>query len=56
MLNVDGLRLRVIDLDAVVGTKMYDLSPYFEHMGPRGTVREPAWPGEMLANYWADRA
>lgn len=42
------------DLDAVVGTKIYDLSPYFTEMGPRGTVHEPAWPGEMLADYWAD--
>ncbi|MGW6361560.1 TrmO family methyltransferase domain-containing protein [Streptomyces sp. NPDC055092] len=53
LLARDGLRLRVTDLDAVVGTKIYDLSPYFTEMGPRGTAREPAWPGEMLADYWA---
>ncbi|MFG7940296.1 TrmO family methyltransferase domain-containing protein [Streptomyces cacaoi] len=53
LLKVDGLSLRVTDLDAVVGTKIYDLSPYFAEMGPRGAVREPAWPGEMLTNYWA---
>ncbi|MGW7067088.1 TrmO family methyltransferase domain-containing protein [Streptomyces sp. NPDC054855] len=39
---IDGLRLRVTDLDAVVGSSIYDLSPYFQTMGPRGTVREPA--------------
>ncbi|AJE87519.1 hypothetical protein SLNWT_7143 [Streptomyces albus] len=27
------------DLDAVVGTKIYDLSPFFAEVGPRGAVR-----------------
>lgn len=53
LLEVDGLRLRVTDLDAVVGTKIYDVSPFFAEMGPRGPVREPVWPGEMLVDYWA---
>ncbi|MFF7174848.1 TrmO family methyltransferase domain-containing protein [Streptomyces pseudovenezuelae] len=55
LLGVDGLRLRVTDLDAVVGTKIYDLSPFFIEMGPRGLVHGPAWPGEMLENYWAGK-
>ncbi|WP_041820442.1 TrmO family methyltransferase domain-containing protein [Streptomyces davaonensis] len=55
LLGVDGLRLRVTDLDAVVGTKIYDLSPFFIEMGPRGPVHEPAWPREMLENYWAEK-
>ncbi|MFD3514874.1 TrmO family methyltransferase [Streptomyces sp. NPDC058657] len=56
LLKVDGLQLHVLDLDAVVGTKIYDLSPYFEEMGPRGAVHEPAWPGEMLMDYWAEKS
>lgn len=55
LLEADGLRLRVTDLDAVVGTKIYDLSPFFVEMGPRGRVHEPAWPGEMLESYWAEK-
>ncbi|WP_394437497.1 TrmO family methyltransferase domain-containing protein [Streptomyces sp. SGAir0957] len=55
LLQIDGLRLRVTDLDAVVGTNIYDLSPYFAEMGPRGPIREPAWPGEMLADYWTEK-
>lgn len=46
LLKVDGIRLHVIDLDAAVGTKIYDLSPYFTEMGrgilptsPRGPAR-----------------
>ncbi|MFC8006983.1 MULTISPECIES: TrmO family methyltransferase domain-containing protein [Streptomyces] len=56
LLRVDGLSLHVTDLDAVVGTKIYDLSPWFAEMGPRGEVREPAWPGEMLTDYWTNLA
>ena len=53
LLKVDGLDLHVTDLDAIDGTPVYDVGPYFREMGPRGQVREPAWPGEMLADYWA---
>ncbi|MFI9025302.1 TrmO family methyltransferase [Streptomyces sp. NPDC053560] len=54
LLKVDGLDLHVRDLDAVEGTPVYDLSPYFREMGPRGELRQPDWPGEMLKDYWAD--
>ncbi|WP_044370717.1 SAM-dependent methyltransferase [Streptomyces noursei] len=55
LLKVDGLDLHVEDLDAVDGTPVYDIAPYFQEMGPRGEVHEPAWPKEMLTNYWADQ-
>jgi tRNA (Thr-GGU) A37 N-methylase len=54
LLKVDGLDLHVTDLDAVDGTPVYDLGPYFQEMGPRGDVREPEWPGDMLKDYWAE--
>ncbi|MFD7409643.1 SAM-dependent methyltransferase [Streptomyces sp. NPDC059866] len=53
LLKVDGLDLHVTDLDAVDGTPVYDLAPFFEEMGPRGEVHQPAWPGEMLKDYWS---
>ncbi|MEU6345614.1 SAM-dependent methyltransferase [Streptomyces sp. NPDC046977] len=53
LVKVDGLDLHVTDLDAVVGTPVLDLAPYFRDMGPQGPVREPSWPGEMLGDYWA---
>ncbi|GGX84387.1 SAM-dependent methyltransferase [Streptomyces fructofermentans] len=53
LIKVDGLDLHVTDMDAVDGTPIYDLAPYFPEMGPRGDVREPGWPGEMLKDYWA---
>ncbi|MEV0692204.1 SAM-dependent methyltransferase [Streptomyces sp. NPDC050388] len=55
LLDVDGRDLLVTDLDAVDGTPVIDLAPYFEQMGPQGPIRQPAWPGEMLdPSYWAD--
>ncbi|MEU3756548.1 SAM-dependent methyltransferase [Streptomyces olivoreticuli] len=53
LLKVDGLDLHVEDLDAVDGTPVIDIKPWFEEMGPRGEVRQPAWPGEMLGDYFA---
>jgi tRNA (Thr-GGU) A37 N-methylase len=52
----DGLDLHVTDLDVIDGSPVFDLGPYFREMGPRGEVREPCWPGEMLESYWGDTA
>ncbi|MGP3756996.1 SAM-dependent methyltransferase [Streptomyces sp. IBSNAI001] len=54
LLKVEGRDLLVTDLDAVDGTPIIDLAPYFQEMGPLGDVRQPAWPGEMLSAYWRD--
>lgn len=51
--KVDGLDLHVTDLDAMDGTPVIDLAPYFSEMGPRGPIRQPSWPTEMLERYWA---
>ncbi|MFD0120198.1 SAM-dependent methyltransferase [Streptomyces virginiae] len=52
LVKVDGLDLHVADLDAIDGTPVYDVAPYFLAMGPHGEVREPSWPSEMLSDYW----
>lgn len=54
LLKIDGLDLHVTDLDAIDGTPVYDLAPYFPQMGPRGPITEPTWPGQMLKDYWSD--
>lgn len=54
LLKVDGRDLLVTDLDAVEGTPVIDLAPYFEQMGPRGAISQPLWPAEMLSDYWHD--
>lgn len=53
LVKVDGLDLHVADLDAIDGTPVYDVAPYFKAMGPRGEVREPSRPSEMLSDYWS---
>ncbi|TDD55427.1 S-adenosylmethionine-dependent methyltransferase [Kribbella antibiotica] len=55
LLEVDGLDLYVEDLDAVDGTPVLDIKPWFADFGPRGSVHQPTWPTEMLTNYFADR-
>ncbi|GHA70649.1 hypothetical protein GCM10010305_11360 [Streptomyces termitum] len=54
LLGVEGLDLHVTDLDADEGTQVVDLVAVFREMLPRGPVAQPAWPGEMLADYWRD--
>ncbi|MFR9721867.1 SAM-dependent methyltransferase [Streptomyces sp. MS19] len=53
LIGIDGLDLHVEDLDAVDGTPVLDIKPWFAETGPRGEVRQPAWPTEMLADYYA---
>jgi tRNA-Thr(GGU) m(6)t(6)A37 methyltransferase TsaA len=52
LLEVDGLRLRVRGLDAIDGTPVLDVKPYVRAFGPRREVREPAWMGEIMRDYW----
>ncbi|MET8678206.1 SAM-dependent methyltransferase [Streptomyces sp. NPDC004647] len=54
LLKVEGRDLHVTDLDAVDGTPIIDLAPYFQEMGPRGAVTQPNWPTQMLQDYWRD--
>jgi tRNA (Thr-GGU) A37 N-methylase len=55
LLKVDGLDLHVEDLDAVDGTPVIDLKPWFVEFGPRGPVHEAAWTTDMLGNYFASK-
>jgi tRNA (Thr-GGU) A37 N-methylase len=49
---VDGLAVEVGGLDAVDGTPVLDLKPVMCGFLPRGEIREPAWAGEIMAQYW----
>ncbi|GAA2255315.1 SAM-dependent methyltransferase [Kitasatospora cystarginea] len=52
LIKVEGRDIHIEDLDAVNGTPVIDIAPYFLEFGPRGAVHEPAWPREMLQEYW----
>jgi tRNA-Thr(GGU) m(6)t(6)A37 methyltransferase TsaA len=50
--SVDGLHIRVRELDAVDGTPVLDVKPYLKGFAPRGEVLEPAWATELMAGYF----
>ncbi|MCM2388782.1 SAM-dependent methyltransferase [Streptomyces albipurpureus] len=52
VLGVHGRDIHVTDLDAVDGTPILDLAPYFPAMGPQGAIHTPTWVPEMLPDYW----
>ena len=52
LLSVDGLNLSVQGLDAIDGTPVLDIKPVMKGFLPRGEVREPAWAGEIMKEYW----
>jgi tRNA-Thr(GGU) m(6)t(6)A37 methyltransferase TsaA len=49
---VGGLAIEVEGLDAVDGSPVLDIKPYWSANAPHGTVREPDWARELMANYW----
>ena len=53
LVEVDGLDLHVEELDAVDGTPILDIKPWFRDFGPRGEVRQATWTTEMLTKYFA---
>ncbi|MFE5580171.1 TrmO family methyltransferase domain-containing protein [Kitasatospora sp. NPDC001660] len=53
LIKVDGLDLHVEDLDAVDGTPVLDVKPWFAEMGPRGEHRQADWTTIMLRDYFA---
>ncbi|MFC7641330.1 TrmO family methyltransferase domain-containing protein [Streptosporangium lutulentum] len=44
LLKVDGLDLHVEDLDAVNGTPVIDIKPWFSEFGPRGVATSRPGP------------
>jgi len=52
IVSVDGLTLEVKGLDAIDGTPVLDLKPVMHGFLPRTPVTEPAWVGEVMADYW----
>lgn len=52
LVQVDGTHLHVRGLDAIHGTPVLDIKPVMREFLPRGEVVEPAWVGELMADYW----
>jgi tRNA (Thr-GGU) A37 N-methylase len=54
LLEIDGWRLHVADLDAVDETPILDVKPYMREFGPRGPVEQPEWSHALMTNYYED--
>jgi tRNA (adenine37-N6)-methyltransferase len=52
VVGVDGTSVLVEGLDAIDGTPVVDIKPYFRDFEPRGEVREPEWVAEIMSAYW----
>lgn len=53
VLDRDGCRLRVAELDAIDGTPVLDIKPVMREFLPRDEVRQPRWVAELMREYWA---
>ncbi len=47
LIKVDALNLYVEELDALAGTPVLDIKPWFHEFGPRDPGRQAAWSTEM---------
>lgn len=54
LLKIEGLAVTVEGLDAIDGTPVLDIKPYMKEFAPRGEVSQPAWPTELMAEYYSD--
>lgn len=52
--SIDGLTLHVRGLDAIDGSPVIDIKPYFTEFGPRGQVVQPSWTKEVMENYYRE--
>lgn len=52
LLTVDGTSLQVSGLDALAGSPVLDVKPWFAEFGPLGPVRQPPWTSELMGAYW----
>ncbi len=50
--RAEGTRVYVSGLDALDGTPVLDLKPWFAEYGPGGEVIQPSWVAEMMHTYW----
>ena len=52
--RVQGRRIRVLDLDAIEGTPVVDIKPYFRETAPLGSVEQAPWSTELMADYYRE--
>lgn len=54
ILKCEGNILTVSGLDAVDGSPILDIKPVMREFLPEGPLRQPAWVGELMKDYWKE--
>jgi len=52
IVSVSGREIEVEGLDAIDGTSVIDIKPVMREFLPRGEIRQPDWPGDLMKDYW----
>lgn len=50
--EIDNLSIYVEDFDAIDGTPILDIKPYFQEFGPQGDIKQPEWVFRIMKSYW----
>lgn len=53
LIKREGNKIWVRHLDAIDGTPVLDIKPVMKEFLPQGEIRQPAWSGELMKEYWA---
>jgi tRNA (adenine37-N6)-methyltransferase len=53
LVSISGRTIEVTGLDAIDGTPVLDIKPYYRWSGPRGEVRAPEWSDELGRAYFS---
>ncbi|MEO8512739.1 MAG: SAM-dependent methyltransferase [Ignavibacteria bacterium] len=52
IIRSEGNKLTVMGLDAIDNTPILDIKPVVKEFLPREEVKQPAWAGELMKDYW----
>lgn len=53
LLHSEGTKILLAGLDAIDGTPVLDIKPVMAEFLPRGTLVQPDWSHELMADYWS---
>ncbi len=52
LIEHDGRRITVKNLDAVDGTPVLDIKPVYKEFRITGEIRQPDWVSDLMKHYW----
>lgn len=52
LIQKEGKRLIVSNLDAINGTPVIDIKPVIKEFLPKETIKQPEWVSNLMKNYW----